>query len=560
MSIRRLVPLVLAAMISPALAQQAPSVWETSTGADASAPGRTVARLSYGTPPATPQFLALCAQPAPGTRAATVVFGADIGALAPGQPAELRVSGGGTEATLRGTAHAARTPTEPAVGVTVPLDTRDPVFAALAERDLLYYQVPGRAPATLDLRGGRETIRRFVETCRALEAGIAAPVAQQAPPPIVAAPVPVPAPGVPGAPAANDAAEREAFAAAERIGTPAAWQAFLQHFPSGFRADLARAAQQQAAGGGGAPAGAPPAGAPPVAAPVPLAASPPAQGAAAPPIPLPPLEATGLDVTRVRTAQSDFEVVAARRWEERAAAGARFTFEERARTPETVTLNDPARGLTVVFDLPGRTVNLIAAGAPPQKIADILAATAGPVPPPRAAPAAVPVPVPVPSQQRVQQPPPRREAAPPRERDRPRTVGCEEGYRYVDGRCRRIRAGERPQGCPPGTRPIPETDACEPIRQRTTGCEEGYRFVDGRCRRIRSYEEPQGCPPGTRPVPETDDCAPIRQNVQPRPWPTDRNGFEVEPWRKPGCGQWKRECDAGRNASCARYESTCQVN
>ena len=41
---------------------------------------------------------------------------------------------------------------------------------------------------------------------------------------------------------------------------------------------------------------------------------------------------------------------------------------------------------------------------------------------------------------------------------------------------------------------------------------------------------------------------------------TNKNGFEVEPWKKPGCGTWQQQCNAGDNAACAKYESTCQVN
>jgi hypothetical protein len=44
------------------------------------------------------------------------------------------------------------------------------------------------------------------------------------------------------------------------------------------------------------------------------------------------------------------------------------------------------------------------------------------------------------------------------------------------------------------------------------------------------------------------------------PVKTNKNGFEVEPWKKPGCGTWQQQCNAGDNAACAKYESTCQVN
>ncbi|MGJ0453317.1 MAG: hypothetical protein ACR65T_08830 [Methylocystis sp.] len=60
-----------------------------------------------------------------------------------------------------------------------------------------------------------------------------------------------------------------------------------------------------------------------------------------------------------------------------------------------------------------------------------------------------------------------------------------------------------------------------------------------------------GCPPGTRPVPETDNCVPVRKRT---------SEFESQPWKKPGCRTWKQSCDRGDARACGRYESTCQVN
>lgn len=48
-------------------------------------------------------------------------------------------------------------------------------------------------------------------------------------------------------------AEAEAFAAAKELGTVEAWDAFLSHYPEGFRADLARAYVKKLAGGTSAP-------------------------------------------------------------------------------------------------------------------------------------------------------------------------------------------------------------------------------------------------------------------------------------------------------------------
>jgi hypothetical protein len=49
----------------------------------------------------------------------------------------------------------------------------------------------------------------------------------------------------------------------------------------------------------------------------------------------------------------------------------------------------------------------------------------------------------------------------------------------------------------------------KPLAKKVTGCEEGFKLVKGKCKRIAEKEVPQGCPAGTKPVPETDDCAPI---------------------------------------------------
>jgi hypothetical protein len=54
-----------------------------------------------------------------------------------------------------------------------------------------------------------------------------------------------------------------------------------------------------------------------------------------------------------------------------------------------------------------------------------------------------------------------------------------------------------------------EQPAAKPVAKKSTGCEEGYKLVKGHCKRITSNEPSQGCPAGTKPVPETDDCAPI---------------------------------------------------
>lgn len=43
-------------------------------------------------------------------------------------------------------------------------------------------------------------------------------------------------------------------------------------------------------------------------------------------------------------------------------------------------------------------------------------------------------------------------------------------------------------------------------------------------------------------------------------WRQDKQGFEVEPWKKPGCKTWQAQCNKGNGNACRKYEETCQVN
>ena len=66
---------------------------------------------------------------------------------------------------------------------------------------------------------------------------------------------------------------------------------------------------------------------------------------------------------------------------------------------------------------------------------------------------------------------------------------------YYDAAAPAPQPGESASSCPPGTKPVPETDNCVPDRKTATP---------------RAAAVETSCPPGTRPVPETDDCVPER--------------------------------------------------
>ncbi len=89
-----------------------------------------------------------------------------------------------------------------------------------------------------------------------------------------------------------------------------------------------------------------------------------------------------------------------------------------------------------------------------------------------------------------------------------------------------------------------------PRAPRIVGCEEGQIMDGGRCRDRTVRDAPGRCPPGTVPVPQTDNCV----------WATDRNGFEINPERKPQCPGLKAQCARGNARACGDYEATCQVN
>ena len=148
-----------------------------------------------------------------------VTFGADIGDLQNDKDTELRVSGGGFDHALKGKIFRA-TGEEGVSGVQVDIGNDDPLWQAFAEKNSVDYLVPGYKASSLDLTKGRDKIQQFVKACEIFD--------RTGPPAESAA-------------AAGGDAEKEAFESAKELGTVEAWQAFITNYPSGFRADLARA-------------------------------------------------------------------------------------------------------------------------------------------------------------------------------------------------------------------------------------------------------------------------------------------------------------------------------
>jgi len=204
-------------------------VWSFAEGNDPDNKGRATARLTYGIPETdASQVAGVCeARASTGVDAASLTLGADIGKLKDGAQVTLRFSGGGFDHSVPGTVTGA----DAEVGISgVQLDVAndDPLWQALTEKQAIDYLVPGYSAAKLDLEGGHKPIKDFIAACRAYAEALA---------PKQTAPTDTKQTSQSGA----GVSEKEAFEAAKELGTIEAWEAFLNRFPSGFRADLARA-------------------------------------------------------------------------------------------------------------------------------------------------------------------------------------------------------------------------------------------------------------------------------------------------------------------------------
>jgi hypothetical protein len=106
----------------------------------------------------------------------------------------------------------------------------------------------------------------------------------------------------------------------------------------------------------------------------------------------------------------------------------------------------------------------------------------------------------------------------------------------------------------------PEAEEKDSEKQTTTKkplvCAKNYKLQNGKCVLLQNcgknaYRSPEG------------DCY-CKKGYQMRNgkcvWPQDKQGFEVAPWKKPGCKTWQSQCSQGNAKACAQYETNCQVN
>jgi hypothetical protein len=393
-------------------------------------------RLVYGVPETdNVQVSGACVHSASiGANFSTFTFGADIGALEAGKDTELRLSGGGFDHTMKGKIVRAAGE-EGLSGVELDIGTDDPLWRAFAEKDSIDYLVPGYKAASLDFSRGRDKIQQFVKACETFATG--SQPAQSA--------------------SASGDAEKEAFESAKELGTVEAWEAFLANYSSGFRADLARAYIKK------------------------LGAT---EAAATPPSSVNTLlaeaDASCKDRGTLRSQNSNTPVKIT--FINRAGAVRGIVWLDFNGQPkdyatlndrEQITLDSFMTHPWMITDGPGDCLRIVL----PQSNATAFelgsgstATTVNASAPAKEIPAKKPV--------------------------AKKVTGCEEGYKLVKGKCKRITSTEKPQGCPAGTRPVPETDNCVPITSKS-GCPKGQIKVEGKC--MTKSNAVSYCGPGYRP-------------------------------------------------------------
>lgn len=401
--------------------------------------GNKSTRLIYGVPETdNVQVSGACVHSSSvGANFSIVTFGADIGDLENGKDTELRVSGGGFDHALKGKIFRA-TGEEGVSGVQADVGNADPLWRAFAEKDSLDYLVPGYKAASLDFTRGRDKIQQFVKACETF--GDPSPPAQSA--------------------AAGGDAEKEAFDSAKELGTVEAWEAFVANYPSGFRADLARAYIKKL--GSDASAEAP--------------SSPPSVNTL-----LAEADTSCKDRSKLHSQNSKTPTkltVINRSGAMRGVLWLDFDGLPKdyanLNDREQVTLETFVTHPWMITDGPGNCLRIVLPQAGGQVIELGGGSDANVV---KTAPAAKTTPAKKPVAKKV--------------------TGCEEGFKLVKGKCKRITTTEKPQGCPAGTKPVPETDNCVPITSTSkSGCAKGQIRIEGRC--VAKQDAASFCGPGFR--------------------------------------------------------------
>ncbi|MEL7542233.1 MAG: hypothetical protein AAGJ70_00500 [Pseudomonadota bacterium] len=196
---------------------------------------REIASLTFGVPETdNTQVRATCAGTTPATaERSRIVFAADTGALKNGEKVRLQFSGGGRSLTVDGRVAGVGNTQERIAGVRLSPKHDGAIWNLMRGASGVDYFITGYRAAQLDLAEGREVIAEFLSACQTRAKALQASSTK-----------------TPSSTGTNDGiSEKEAFDIAKELGTIGAWEAFLNNFGSGFRADLARAYLARLRGG-----------------------------------------------------------------------------------------------------------------------------------------------------------------------------------------------------------------------------------------------------------------------------------------------------------------------
>lgn len=141
---------------------------------------------------------------------------------------------------------------------------------------------------------------------------------------------------------------------------------------------------------------------------------------------------------------------------------------------------------------------------------------------------------------------------------------CLQVFRPVAGsstvELHRLAADDGPSASPakgsnkPPAKPVEKTQT-KPAT-KTPSCGKNFKLSKGKCVAI------QNC--GKNAYRSSSGVCRCNKNYEMRggkcQWKTDKNGFEVAPWKKPGCSSLQAQCNQGNGSACMKYEENCQVN
>ncbi|MCH9766075.1 MAG: hypothetical protein K0U34_08805, partial [Alphaproteobacteria bacterium] len=225
----------------PTFAANDGKVWQFRQAQGSAGVGRKSAGLTFGVPETDDvQAQGGCdSRVGRGTPKISLTLATDIGTLEEDARVTVRFTGGEFKHTVKAAVHGTKIE-EGVTGVLLQLSHSDPLWQAMQERDALDYQIPGYQISNLKLRGGASTIQRFVDTCRRYAGNASQRTTQKNSKQNKARLIKT----------GGAIDEKEAFESAKELGTIEGWEAFLNSFPSGFRADLARAYVKRLADGG----------------------------------------------------------------------------------------------------------------------------------------------------------------------------------------------------------------------------------------------------------------------------------------------------------------------